>query len=62
MWDRSQLFTYTNLGSNPINFVSPGAIGDADIVINDGQVYQTIVGHGASLSEKLPNCQPLSSG
>ncbi|GJE98275.1 glycoside hydrolase family 30 protein [Phanerochaete sordida] len=51
VWDRSQLFTYTNLGSNPINFVTPGAIGDADIVVNDGQVYQTMVGHGASLTD-----------
>ena len=59
MWDRSQLFTYTNLGSNPINFVTPGAIGQADIVVNDAEVYQTIVGHGATLSEQLSDTRAL---
>lgn len=49
-WDRSSLFTYKNLGSSPINFVTPGAIGTADIVVNDAQVYQTMFGHGGSLS------------
>lgn len=49
-WDRSSLFTYQNLGSSPINFVTPGAIGTADIVVNDAQVYQTMFGHGGSLS------------
>lgn len=49
-WDRSKLFTYDNLGSNPINFVNPGAIGDADIVVNDAQTFQSIWGHGAALS------------
>ncbi|KAI0802063.1 glycoside hydrolase [Irpex lacteus] len=50
-WDRSTLFTYQNLGSNPINFVSPGATGAADIVVNDGTIYQTMFGHGASLTD-----------
>lgn len=52
-WDRDQLFTYTNLGSNPINFVTPGPIGQADIVINDNAGYQSIWGHGGALSESV---------
>ncbi|KAF9235917.1 glycoside hydrolase family 30 protein [Melanogaster broomeanus] len=36
---------------DPINFVSPGAIGSADIVIDDSSVYQTIYGFGASLTD-----------
>ncbi|PIL22448.1 hypothetical protein GSI_15136 [Ganoderma sinense ZZ0214-1] len=50
-WDRSSLFTYTNLSPNPINFVSPGAIGDADIVITDTSTYQSVWGFGASLTD-----------
>ncbi|KAI9058259.1 glycoside hydrolase family 30 protein [Trametes sanguinea] len=50
-WDRSSLFTYTNLSPNPINFKSPGAIGSADIVINDAQTYQSVWGFGASLTD-----------
>lgn len=50
-WDRSDLFTYTNLSPNPIDFVTPGATGSADIVVNDGTVYQDMIGFGASLSE-----------
>lgn len=49
-WDRSKLFTYDNLGPNPINFASPGAIGSADIVVNDGTQYQPMYGFGGSLS------------
>ncbi|KAJ3555934.1 hypothetical protein NM688_g2300 [Phlebia brevispora] len=50
-WDRQKLFTYDNLGPNPINFVTPGAIGQADIVINDNQGYQSIWGHGGALTD-----------
>ena len=50
-WDRAQLFTYTNLGSNPINFGSPGPIGQADIVIDDTAGFQSVWGHGGSLSK-----------
>ncbi|KAI5121488.1 hypothetical protein M0805_003943 [Coniferiporia weirii] len=50
-WDRSSLFTYTNLSPNPINFVSPGAIGSADIVVDDSQTYQSVWGFGASLTD-----------
>jgi hypothetical protein len=32
-WSGNSLFKYTNLGTSPINFVTKGAIGDADIVI-----------------------------
>lgn len=49
MWDRSELFTYTNLNP-PINFVSPSTPGAADIVIDDSQVFQTVEGFGATLS------------
>ncbi|KAI0345963.1 glycoside hydrolase [Trametopsis cervina] len=50
-WDRTSSFTYKNLGSSPINFVSPGAIGDADIQVADGTVYQTMFGHGSALTD-----------
>ncbi|PIL22419.1 hypothetical protein GSI_15107 [Ganoderma sinense ZZ0214-1] len=50
-WERSNLFTYTNLGSSPINFVTKGAIGDADIVVNDGSVLQSMAGFGATLTD-----------
>ncbi|KAF8677401.1 glycosyl hydrolase 30 family [Rhizoctonia solani] len=46
-WDRSKLLTRT---SDPlVNFVTKGAIGDADIVVNDGTVYQQMDGFGATL-------------
>jgi hypothetical protein len=35
----------------PIGFGPPGPIGSADIVIDDGTVYQPVLGFGASLSE-----------
>ncbi|KAI0769030.1 glycoside hydrolase [Trametes elegans] len=50
-WDRSSLFTYTNLSPNPITFQSPGAIGAADIVVSDSQTYQSVWGFGASLTD-----------
>ncbi|KAF9485722.1 glycoside hydrolase [Pholiota conissans] len=49
-WDRSKLFT-SLAPSSPINFVTPGAIGSADIVINDGTVFQSIAGFGGSLTD-----------
>ncbi len=49
-WDRSKLFT-SLAPSSPINFVTPGAIGSADIVVNDGTLYQSIAGFGGSLSK-----------
>lgn len=52
-WDRAQLFTYTNLGSSPINFGTPGAIGQADIVVDDTAGFQSVWGHGGSLSKSL---------
>ncbi|KIJ13748.1 glycoside hydrolase family 30 protein [Paxillus involutus ATCC 200175] len=45
------LFTYFQPTPDPINFVSPGAIGSADIVVDDSSVYQTILGFGASLTD-----------
>ncbi|KAG8796032.1 hypothetical protein FRC12_005822, partial [Ceratobasidium sp. 428] len=48
-WDRTKLLTRTN---DPlVNFVAKGAIGDADIVVNDGTVYQQIDGFGATLTD-----------
>jgi len=37
-------------GTDPINFVPPGAIADADIVINDDSVFQSMAGFGGTLS------------
>jgi len=37
-------------GTDPINFVSPGVIADADIVVNDGSVFQSMAGFGGTLS------------
>lgn len=50
-WNRGTLFTYQNLSPNPINFVTPGAIGSADIVVDDSSTYQSIWGFGASLTD-----------
>ena len=50
-WDRSSLLTYKNLGPNPINFVSPGTTGSADIVVDDSSTFQSIWGVGGSLSK-----------
>ncbi|KNZ71597.1 Endo-1,6-beta-D-glucanase, partial [Termitomyces sp. J132] len=49
-WDRTKLFTSLN-PSAPINFVTPGTIGDANIVVDDLTVYQSIAGFGASLTD-----------
>jgi hypothetical protein len=50
-WDRQKLFTRQPTTSGlPINFGNPGAIGQADIVIEDTQVFQTMDGFGATLS------------
>ncbi|KAG6826979.1 hypothetical protein H0H92_013684 [Tricholoma furcatifolium] len=49
-WDQSKLLTSLPQ-SKPINFATPGPIGDADIVINDTTLYQSISGFGASLTD-----------
>ncbi|KAF4609466.1 hypothetical protein D9613_012241 [Agrocybe pediades] len=49
-WDRSKLFT-SLAPSTPINFVTPGPIANADIVINDANVLQPILGFGGSLTD-----------
>ncbi|KAG6868840.1 hypothetical protein C0993_009377 [Termitomyces sp. T159_Od127] len=49
-WDRTNLFTPITL-STPINFVTPGPSGDANIVVDDSTVYQSIAGFGASLTD-----------
>lgn len=50
-WDRNILFTHFQPTPEPINFVTPGVIGSADIVIDDSSVYQTVYGFGASLTD-----------
>jgi len=37
----------------PINFTSPGPMGDAVIVVDDNKEYQTILGFGGALSNSL---------
>ncbi|KAG6908879.1 hypothetical protein DXG01_002953 [Tephrocybe rancida] len=49
-WDRSKLLT-SLAPSTPINFTAPGAIGDANIVVSDSSLFQTIAGFGASLTD-----------
>ncbi|KAF8896227.1 glycoside hydrolase family 30 protein [Infundibulicybe gibba] len=49
-WDRSKLFT-SLAPSSPINFANPGAIGSADIVVDDSSQFQMIDGFGASLTD-----------
>ncbi|KAH7922519.1 glycoside hydrolase family 30 protein [Leucogyrophana mollusca] len=65
-WDRSDLFTYFQPTPDPIDFVTPGAIGSADIVIDDSSVYQTVYGFGATLTDSsaglLNNLKAQNSG
>ncbi|KAG6849460.1 hypothetical protein H0H93_008247 [Arthromyces matolae] len=49
-WDRSKLFT-SLAPSTPIIFGTPGAIGQADIVVDDSTVYQSITGFGGGLTD-----------
>ncbi|KAF8205839.1 glucan endo-1,6-beta-glucosidase, partial [Mycena galopus ATCC 62051] len=49
-WDRTKLFT-SLAPSTPINFVSPGAIGSADINVEDSQVFQSVWGFGGTLTD-----------
>ncbi|KAF7970040.1 hypothetical protein HWV62_25350 [Athelia sp. TMB] len=55
-WDRSNLLAAIS-PTTPINFVTPGKIGSADIVVDDSTVYQTMAGFGATLS-KHPKILP----
>jgi hypothetical protein len=48
-WDRSKLLTRMPL-SSPINFVTPGPIGSANIDVLDTQRFQNIDGFGSTLS------------
>ncbi|KAH7909608.1 glycoside hydrolase family 30 protein [Hygrophoropsis aurantiaca] len=50
-WDRSHLLTHFQPTPDPINFVQPGPIGSADIVIDDSSVHQTVYGFGAALTD-----------
>lgn len=49
-WDRSKLFTSLK-PSSPINFVTPGPSGEADIVVDDRAQYQSMLGFGATLTD-----------
>ncbi|KZT50966.1 glycoside hydrolase family 30 protein [Calocera cornea HHB12733] len=64
-YDQSQLFQRQDL-SEPINFVSPSGTGQADIVVDDGSVYQDIDGFGAALTDSsaqvLSNLKNQNSG
>ncbi|KAI0766447.1 glycoside hydrolase [Trametes elegans] len=50
-WDRDQLFKYTDLSPNPVNFVSGVPSAQADISIDDANVLQQMVGFGATLTD-----------
>ncbi|KIM42591.1 glycoside hydrolase family 30 protein [Hebeloma cylindrosporum] len=64
-WDKSKLFT-SLAPTSPINFVTPGPIGSADIVIDDRTKFQSIAGFGASLTDTsaltLNNLKARNSG
>ncbi|GLB39559.1 putative glycosyl hydrolase 30 family protein [Lyophyllum shimeji] len=64
-WDRSKLFT-SLAPSSPINFVSPGPTGDANIDVADSQLFQSMAGFGASLTDSsaliLNNLKSKNSG
>ncbi|KIK56318.1 glycoside hydrolase family 30 protein [Collybiopsis luxurians FD-317 M1] len=64
-WDRKSLFTSIGTGKFPVNFTDPGSAGDADIVADDGTVYQSILGFGRSLTDSsaitLSNLQSANS-
>ncbi|KZV70556.1 glycoside hydrolase family 30 protein [Peniophora sp. CONT] len=49
-WDRSPAYGRISV-SNPINFTSPSVIGNADIVVDDTQTYQSVWGYGGSLTD-----------
>ncbi|KAF7331172.1 Glucan endo-1,6-beta-glucosidase [Mycena sanguinolenta] len=49
-WDRTKLFT-SLAPSTPINFVSPGVIGSADIDVDDSQTFQSVWGFGGTLTD-----------
>jgi hypothetical protein len=57
-WDKTQLFS--SLKPSPINFDTPGAIGDADITIDDSTKYQEMAGFGGTLSPFFALHYPLS--
>ncbi|KAI0060172.1 glycoside hydrolase [Artomyces pyxidatus] len=50
VWDRSKLYTSLK-PSQPINFGSPGAIGAADIDVDDTSTYQSVWGLGGGLTD-----------
>ncbi|THU93388.1 glucan endo-1,6-beta-glucosidase [Dendrothele bispora CBS 962.96] len=64
-WDRAQLFTRLPITS-PINFVSPGPVGSADIIVDDSTELQNIAGFGGSLTDSsaqiLNNLKSRNSG
>ncbi|KAF7373313.1 Glucan endo-1,6-beta-glucosidase [Mycena sanguinolenta] len=57
-WDRTKLFT-SLAPSTPINFVSPGVIGSADIDVDDSQTFQSVWGFGRYSQYVLPDSSAL---
>lgn len=48
-WDRSNLFSNIS-PSAAIDFVTPGTAANADIIVDDTSVYQSVYGFGGTLS------------
>lgn len=51
-WNQSSLFSNVS-PINPIDFKTPGTIGNADVIVDESVVYQTMAGFGATLSKWL---------
>ncbi|KAL0564533.1 hypothetical protein V5O48_017513 [Marasmius crinis-equi] len=64
-WDRQKLFT-SLAPSSAINFASPGAVGQADIRVDDTSLQQNIFGFGSSLTDSsaqlMNNLKSKNSG
>lgn len=50
-WNQSSLFAYQKAPSTPASFGQPGTSGQATITIDDTQIYQTVDGFGATLTD-----------
>jgi hypothetical protein len=52
-WDRQSSLGYKNAGQSPVNFVATAGSADADITVDDSQVFQQMTaGFGGSLSKR----------
>ncbi|KAE9396925.1 glycoside hydrolase family 30 protein [Gymnopus androsaceus JB14] len=65
-WDRTNLFNSVGQCGAPIDFTTPGSLADANIIVNDGNVHQSIVGFGGSLTDSsatvLSNLKSSNAG